>query len=683
MCELKTTPAATRRADIQGLRAVAVAVVVLFHADLGFSGGYVGVDVFFVVSGYVITRMLRREQGASDTLRLGRFYLRRIRRLLPALALLLLVTALALPLLGPLDTQATSRRTAATAALFVSNLSLARGDFGYFAQDATANPFLHLWSLSVEEQFYLGFPLLMLVTWWVVGRWRAAVAALAAVLAVGTAASFALNLWLLSGRSTFDPGYATKLAFFLSPPRAWEFLAGALAALVVMRCRRVTAEAISWAGLAAVAVAVFVFDDVTAFPGTAALVPVLGTVALLLAGDGRNPDKPGPVVPRVLSHRALGWLGDRSYAWYLWHWPFIVFARASFPTSNWAVPAAALLSLVPTVVSYRWVETPIRHRRDARPLRTLSLGAVCVVVPLLAVGLAWKVEQVEPPRLANFTDAFEEHAYVALGCDDHSTTDSEPVPEACTIAPPGGVASRGHVVLVGDSNAGQFHEAVVAAGAREHLTVTITPRAACSFVDLRQFPGDAAWEACKRYRETRLEWMARTRPDLVVMAGVSDLRIGRDADFLADPVTGRRLRGVDEKARAWEASLERTLRELHELGIRTIVVHPVPRLPAATQPGLCSAARVLIDEGGCGGSVDESEARAFSAPALRAEVDAIARVPGTLGLDLWPELCPGGRCPAFRSGTWWFRDANHISVHASEALAPRLAEAFEDALGPA
>lgn len=135
---------------------------------------------------------------------------------------------------------------------------------------------------------------------------------------------------------------------------------------------------------------------------------------------------------------------------------------------------AALLSLVPTVVSYRWVETPIRHRRDARPWRTLWLRAVCVVVPLLAVGLAWQAwNRSSLPALANFTDAFEEHGYVSLGCDDHSITDGRPVPT--TIAPPGGVTPHGHVVLVGDSNAGQFHEAVLAAGAREHLTVTIAP----------------------------------------------------------------------------------------------------------------------------------------------------------------------------------------------------------------
>lgn len=664
------------RADIQGLRALAVVVVVLFHAGFGFPGGFVGVDVFFVVSGYVITRMLRREQDRTGTLRLGNFYLRRIRRLLPALALVLVVGLLATPWLGPVVTQDTSRRTGAAGALFVSNVTLARGERGYFAPDAEANPFLHLWSLSVEEQYYLAFPLVLLAVGAAVRRRRRPVAVLAAVLGVAAVASFALNLFLLSDRSPFDAGYSQQLAFFMSPPRAWEFLAGALASLGSWRSSRGRAELLGGAGLVLVAAAVFGFDGGTLFPGAAALVPVVGAVALLVAGDAAPAERSEPSRLAVVSASPpLVWLGDRSYSWYLWHWPLIVFARASFPEAGWAPVLAAAVSLAPAAASYRWLESPIRHR-TVPAWRTLAMGAACVVLPLVAVGGARALLDHQPSSVDRFTHAFDEHGYVAAGCDDH---DPDTTPEDCTWAPPSGAAPKGHAVLVGDSNAGQLHEAFLAAAAEQDMTATVQTRASCSFLDLHQFPDAADDRACQHYRESRLEWMARTRPDVVVLAGVSDLRISRDDDYLADR-DGRRLRTPEEKATAWEASLVRTLRRLDALGIRAIVLHPVPRLPAGTEPGLCSALRVVIDQSGCGTTSVEAEIRPAATLAYDAENAALRRVPGSQGLDLWSVFCHDGLCPAFHDGIWWYRDANHISLHASELLGPRLARALGAAL---
>lgn len=654
------------RPDIQGLRALAVLVVVVYHAGVGLPGGFIGVDVFFVVSGYVITKMLRREQAESGRIRLGTFYLRRIRRLLPALALLLVAVFVALPLLGPLATQGVSRRTGLAGALFVSNVALARGDRSYFAPDADANPFLHLWSLSVEEQFYLGFPLLMLVSWALVGRRRWAVPGLAAVLGVVALVSFALNLWLLSDASRYNAGYSEQLAFFLSPPRAWELLVGALVALwPVVPARRVAA-ALSWGGLALVAYAVLAFDALTPFPGSAALLPVAGA-ALLLAG-GRNPDT---APSRLLSTSPAGWIGDRSYAWYLWHWPLIVFARASLPDVTWAVPVAAVVALVPAALSYSLVETPIRHRRSAPSLRTLALGCICIVVPIAAGVGAGLARRALPERVDEFAATFGEHVDKAEGCD---RAGGDATPEECTweVSDP-----VGRAVLVGDSNAGHLSSGFLAAAEELSLTATIQTRSSCTFVDLGQptRPGGDDFGCRDHYADT-MQWLEETRPDLVVLAGATDNRLRNDDLQLIDPATGERITAATAKADLWEAAMHDTLTALESWGIATVVVHPVPRFPDWPDPDLCSPLSILIDEALCGTERSTSAARADAQVAIDAEAAAAVDVSSVHLLDVWSYLCPTDRCSTYRDGAWWFMDRSHITVFASEQLTGPLSEAM-------
>lgn len=658
------------RPDIQGLRALAVLVVVVYHAGIGLPGGFVGVDVFFVVSGYVITRMLRREQSETGRIRLGTFYLRRIRRLLPALALLLVTVFAALPLLGPYATQGVSRRTGLAGALFVSNVALARGDRSYFAPDADANPFLHLWSLSVEEQFYLGFPVLILVSWALVGRRRWAVPGLAAVLGVVALVSFALNLWLLSDASRYNAGYSEQLAFFLSPPRAWELLAGAVLALWPAVPARRVAGLLSWAGLGLVAYAVVRFDALTPFPGTAALVPVAGAAALLVGG--RRADT---VPSRLLSTPAAGWIGDRSYAWYLWHWPLIVFARASLPDVAWAVPAAAVAALVPAALSYTLVETPIRHRRSASARRTLALGLACVVVPL-AVGVgAGVAARALPERVDEFAANFGEHIDKVEGCD---RAGGDAAPEECTweVSDP-----VGRAVLVGDSNAGHLSSGFLAAAEELSLTATIQTRSSCTFVDLGQPTRPRSGDfGCRDHYAQTMRWLEETRPDLVVLAGATDNRLRNDDLHLIDPDTGERITAAAAKADLWEAALRDTLTTLDSWGIATVVVHPVPRFPGWPDPDLCSPLSILVDESLCGTDRSTSAARADAQAAIDAEAAAAAGMPAVRVLDLWGELCPTERCSTDRDGSWWFMDVSHISVFASEQLAPPLARAMADLL---
>lgn len=374
-----------RRADIQGLRAVAVVVVVAFHAGLPFiPGGFVGVDVFFVISGFVITAMLAREWQRDGTVHLGRFWMRRVRRLTPALALVVAVTmVMASLLLSPFDQQEVAARTALGALALCANWVISVVTASYFAPSAEDNPLLHTWSLSVEEQFYLVFPLLLLLGWRLGRRFgRPRVVAIAVTSALGLA-----SLAMLRGASLGVPADSWLLGFYSPLNRAWEFAAGAVLALVAHRLRapRVVATVLGVVGAAGLVASLVVITGETPFPGKMTVLPVGATALLLAAGsvDAGNP------VSRALAVRPMVAVGDWSYSWYLWHWPLLVVATTVWPLSPVAAPVAAFASLLPAVASYRFVEEPFRTHGPREPRALARAVAVVVAVPLVLAGATW------------------------------------------------------------------------------------------------------------------------------------------------------------------------------------------------------------------------------------------------------------------------------------------------------
>lgn len=351
------------RADIDGLRALAVLAVLFFHSGVSLvPGGYVGVDVFFVISGFLITSILRREVE-DGTYSIAAFYERRIRRIIPALLVVSVVTILLAGFILLPSMNRTVPKQALSALGFVANLYFWR-TADYFAPNAETMPFLHTWSLGVEEQFYIFMPLAMVV----VCRWRRQwqLAALLAAVAV----SFALSVGLTPSRPV--------PSFYLLPTRAWELLAGALLTYVPRGGARPRGrdEVLAAAGLAMLAAAVFLFDSATPFPGYAAALPVLGAVLLIHFA-------PGTRVGALLSVRPLVGVGLISYSLYLWHWPIVVFARSERFTLDPAVEPLLIigLSLVLAVLSWRYVEQPFRNRAVLPPRRMLGLVAAgCVAV---------------------------------------------------------------------------------------------------------------------------------------------------------------------------------------------------------------------------------------------------------------------------------------------------------------
>jgi peptidoglycan/LPS O-acetylase OafA/YrhL len=670
----------TRRADIQGLRALAVVLVVLYHADLGFSGGFVGVDVFFVISGFVITGLLTRELGRSGGLRLGRFYLRRIRRLIPALALVIVVVALVSIVAAPVGIQPIAARTGGAASLFLGNLYLYSTPSGYFAIDATTNPFLHMWSLAVEEQFYLVFPLVLLGAWRVGARRARPRTASAVALAVVSLVSFALAVAMVDG-TTF-PGVARprEFAFFSSITRAWEFGAGALLALAAVRLRRVlrpvVAEGVAIVGLGAVLLAALRFDDLTPFPGVNALLPVGGAVLLIAAGCGGRAAL-GP----TFTNRPAVWIGDISYSWYLWHWPLIVFARATWPGS-WAAPVAAFGSIVPAWLSYHFVENPIRRSEALTGRRTLAMGAAAILAGIVAcgglvLGHRWVITT---PGYESVQRALRTHD----GCpraDDAGTREprrpDEPVDSRrCTWTAPGAV---GAVALLGDSNAGHLLEPVRGAARDYDRSVYRAAANGCPFADVTLTVLGERRDDCRSFYERSMEAVLASSPDLVVIGstttryldeGQFQMQVGRD---------GPRARDPDAKAVAWERGLRRTVRRLARAGIPTLVVHPIPKFPGWDLRA-CAAGRVVLDEFTCGRSTDRAGADADRAAALAAEGRAIAGARDVDGVDLSDLVCRDGTCATDRDGVWLYHDGDHLSIDGADTLRDVFVDAFAPSL---
>lgn len=304
------------RRDIEGLRAIAVLLVVLYHADfLGASGGFIGVDVFFVVSGFLITSLLVDEHRSKGRISLGDFYARRARRLLPASALVIVATVLAShQWLEPLRLRDVGTDAIASGGFF-ANLVLAARSTDYLRSDLPPSPFQHFWSLSVEEQFYIVWPALLMVLLWTGRRSRRTPVV---VITVISAASLALCIW--------QTRTAQPWAFFGLHTRAWELGVGALLALTWRQTAALESglrATLGWIGVAGIAVAAFTFEETMAFPGELAVLPVFATALVLLAGDGTR------FGPRAILRLApLQWIGARSYAIYLWHWPVLIIAAA-------------------------------------------------------------------------------------------------------------------------------------------------------------------------------------------------------------------------------------------------------------------------------------------------------------------------------------------------------------------
>ena len=684
------------RLDVQGLRAVAVLLVVAFHAGLPVPGGFIGVDVFLVISGFVITGMLLREIERTGTIRLRDFYARRVKRLLPALALLTtVVVGLSVFVGSSFGSQQTTASTGLGATYLAANVVIYNESIEYFSPAAETNPLLHTWTLSVEEQTYLIFPSLLLGSWVVsrllrrrsssleldgdpriVGRrsLRASRRGVGLMLVAIGVASFGLSLLVSTDRTSMPASWA----FYSSLARVWEFAIGAGLALYAAKLRRIHPTAsllLGIAGAAAILLGAFTLSGRVPYPGTAALLPVIGAAAVIAAGF-----RPGSSVSRTLATSPMVKIGDMSYSWYLWHWPLIVFSAAIWPGRPWVLVVAAIVSVLPALVSYLGLERPIRANPNIRGRRVAWLLAVCLLVPTVAgftvlVGArsSWGNEAAD--RMQDQVGA--EHAGEALGCDEGA---SGAVDQGTTCEFNAG-SKRPHVYLYGNSIAAMYSEALIGASETLDLPLTLDTHSGgfCARID-----GVGCQEM---FVEVFDELLNGGKHGVVVMSGTWD--VGAFGGEMTEAEEGSEL----------AAELREVITALHEAGHHVLIVLPTPRFFYGEEPGTygpapldtgdrephatvwrpqnCPASTAQDDPMACGATLAESDVEASQAASL-AILRRVAEETGASTLDLRTRYCADGVCATNDGNFWMFEDGMHISVGESKALAPTFARVLQE-----
>jgi peptidoglycan/LPS O-acetylase OafA/YrhL len=655
------------RPDIQGLRAIAVLAVVAFHAGLPVTGGFVGVDIFFVISGFVITAMLSREWAKTGRVNFLRFYERRLKRLSPALAIVIVAVMVATAtILSPLGPQQAAANTAIGAVLLSANFVIERTTGGYFDAPAEINPLLNTWSLSVEEQFYLGFPALLALSW---GLWRRpALPIRRSLVIVSGVALLSLAVALLGSMGVTYHGSLSLLGFYSPFARAWEFAAGALVAIALVRGAQIPRRLANIGGLVGAILVIgslLLIGPRTVFPGVWTLMPVLGTILLIVSGSSGASH-----ATRFLSIRPMVTIGDWSYSIYLWHWPLLVFAGVLWPGNTTLRLAMLVLALAAAITSYYTVESPIRKAKSLRPKQWISLLLLTVVLPLTAAATVRHVaDYVWTPRMASVVQAQAPHLNYSQGCYwAPEMSDSDPAPcrwnSKATGAP---------IYLIGDSNAAHFAEGVGAAGEALNRPVVINTNSGCPVLGLRVDRPELAGydQACADRSERQLSWLTAQPPGTVILSSTDDYWINPGYAVITQ---AGRTEDSATKVTLFRDALEGTVSRLQKSGHEVLLVQTLPHFNS----GDWDLSRYTLSDVLRGGKVtmplQESMNRTES---VRVAVDRVAAATGAKVLDLSDEVCPGSICRNATESMSIYSDPAHITVAMSKELAPSWASALE------
>lgn len=669
--QMSETPS-RHRLDVQGLRAVAVLLVMLYHAELPVSGGFTGVDVFFVISGFVITGLLRRELQATGSIHIRAFFARRVQRILPALAVLLGATMVGAVLLQPpLGPQQDTAGTAFAAASFWANFYLYQHTEGYFDDPSEANPLLHTWSLSAEEQFYIFFPLFLLVFSKLIPK-MAGVALMA--LAV---ASFGGHLAGVQG-TLFD-GVNASWSFFSAPARAWQFAAGALLAYAPIPTAT-TRWLPSILGLAAAGLllnAALGYHQDTLLPGWEGWVPVIGAVLAIFAGSvGKNP------FSTLLSTPALVWIGDRSYSLYLWHWPMVVFARLLFPSVTWAPLAATALAVLPAALSFTFVEAPLRRATLAGG-QVVGLGLLCTAGPmLLALGMEAGAARAWGDEVMLAAEAVRT-APKGIGCEWDAHKGGQP--QVCIREHPGATKT---LLLVGDSHATAISSMFASMAAELGYNAAVSSALGCPFARIPLVDPDGPRDHCNAFIDHTRTWIQANNPALVVVANRSPVNVNPTV-WLYDEKLRKRLTkcaGTKFGPKGKNClSMEEAL-PLWDEGLRAVITPIAMKTPVLLLGTVPEHQHNVMD------CVERARVDTACAQTPRAVVDerrsAVLNIERALAaasprVDLYDPIdlfCDAQTCAQWADGAFWYRDDDHLAADGAARLKGPLAEAIRATL---
>ena len=669
------TKPSTWRPDIQGLRALAVLLVVIAHVGTpNLEGGFIGVDVFFVISGFLITQLLLREVDRSGTVSIAQFYVRRARRILPAATVVTVIVVLYALVALPLGRLHQTAIDASWTSVFFANWHFALSGTDYFS---TANPslFQHYWSLAVEEQFYLIWPLLVLLLVPRLGR-RAFVIAAAIVFA----ASLAYSVW--STAADPDPTY------FDTAARAFELSGGALLGCVMSapltsRWRHLAGTL----GLAIIVAAAVGFDETTPFPGWQALVPVVGTALLLVAG-------PDTWTGRAASWAPVRYIGDISFSLYLWHWPVAMVVEYLFPKATHflvTAPVTIVISFVLASLTYHVVEQPFQQKRVpvfSRDKRTLWLWPISVAVVLaVAFGASSLADARYTADQRAAQEYFDEHGYQEIGGEDLDEVQDE-LGEAVEVAESGApippeydgetlqdamwtdladgdcYASEGQqtadvcsygdleadqtIALIGDSHAAMWLPALDIIGEDHGFRVVLFAKMSCGPYTVVQDGLDHSQEDCDAFRDFTRDEVEKLQPDAVIFGARGELNM-----------TDREGQTVDEQ---WHGGVTDAIEVFSEFTDRVISLGDVPARPDA-EPQDCVDAPGS-DQSDC---VVTGESIELHSNDITREA---AEAAGAAYITTAEFVCAEDGCPLFAGDTPLYEDDSHLNRLWVEHLAP-------------
>jgi peptidoglycan/LPS O-acetylase OafA/YrhL len=659
------------RRDLEGLRAIAVLGVVIYHCrNAWLPGGFVGVDVFFVLSGFFITGLLLREAERSSSVDLLAFWGRRARRLLPVSALVLIGTVLAgLLFVDSIDAHRFAQ-DGVYAALFSVNWHYAALGTSYLA-DPAPSPLVHYWSLGVEEQFYLVWPVVLLLLTVVVGRRRPSVLKR---WVGGVALAASVVSFLLAWHQTYG---LQPYAYFATYARVWQLGLGAViaaAAVSLGRLPLVVRTGARWIGVGTIAGFYLAAPLDLVYPGWIAAVPTVAAALIIVAGlpcpSGLAVAGKGDLVWLGLRSRVAQLLGRYSYGWYLWHWPPLVLLPLirGHAISTRGVLACAGLSLAAAVVSYHGLEHPVRASRfltARRGRRSLALGATLIVVgagsaQAISSRADWQSRhtyittadgaRIEPQpgvEAAQLGEPKKDGCEVAIGS-------SKLAPE-CRYLPDTG---HGDVVLVGDSHAAQWYPAVAAVAKQRSMGLRVWTRQSCPLADVTKIYNAAPNTMCNRWRDDVMTRLIADRPSLVIVADLVN-QITKEVDAAGRTVTGAAAQAL------FRAGLETELARLRAAGLPVLLIRDNP---AFAEEGPKCVLEHSDDLPACSLPI----AKALGPPL---DLEAARAVPGVHVLDVTDAFCDGTRCFQVVGSTLAYHDFNHMTETMNLSLAPRLAAA--------
>lgn len=681
--DARTADHATRfRDDIQGMRGAAVLAVLAFHAGVPFlDGGFVGVDIFFVISGFLITGLIVREIEETGRFRIGAFYARRARRLLPAAGAAILGVACLTIAFLPVTRWADIAGDLLASSLYFVNWRLADRAVDYMHAGGAASPLQHFWSLSVEEQFYIVWPLVVLAGLLLLGALRSSVTPRRLL--------FALMALIFVGSLAYSVAFTAadpEKAYFVSSTRVWELAAGALLALAARRVAGLPASLRSWAartGLIMIVASVLLLDSEARFPGWLAVIPVLGAVLLIAGGIGA-----GGRAPRILRQAWLTRVGNVSYSLYLWHWPFVVVATSLWGSeeglSPWIGVAATVASAGPALLAYKFVEVPIyRSRALARGWRPSAVVAVIAVS--VGVGSAACVVAATPSG----GDPAAARGAGALVQVDGAWVDATPNEGASLVPTPAGAfddfdwtcettrvpraevdecaynedGAGGDVVLIGDSHLQHWLPAIRRVADSKDWRLDIYIKQGCSF-STTDFANRGEWyETCSQWNESVRSIVAGKDFDALIVSGIDKLETYSQTEGV---ITGERAEEliVDGYVDAWSEVAERDL--------PIVVIRDTPR-PGFDVPECL--ARLEDAPGDC--SFRASEGAVDLGRSMEIAAD---RTDGAVMMDMNDLICLAEVCQPTIGGVIVYRDASHLTMTYAASLSEQFEKRIDDLL---